>query len=79
MLGIVQFVDFYMKFSGRLNPSNRWVRLAKLIPRDDLEHDYAAQFPPHSGNLAKPFRMALGALLIKEIKKLSYEELVEYI
>jgi len=53
------------------------VRLAKIIPWDEFEHDYAAQFPSHTGNLAKSFRMALGALLIKEMKHLTDEELVE--
>ena len=72
-----EFIDFYLKFGGRLNPRNRWVRLAKLIPWEEFEAEYAKLFPSHTGAPAKPFRMALGALLIKEMKHLSDEELVE--
>ncbi len=61
-----EFVDFYLKFGGKLSPGNRWIRLTNLIPWDEFEQDYAAQFPSHTGNLAKSFRMALGALLIKD-------------
>ncbi|MDC7247499.1 MAG: IS5 family transposase [Sphaerochaetaceae bacterium] len=66
-----------MKFGGELNPRNRWVQLAQLIPWDEYEEEYAAKFPSKRGNEAKPFRMALGALLIKEMKNLPDEELVE--
>ena len=30
--GSLEFVDFYMPFSGKLNPDNRWVKLARLVP-----------------------------------------------
>jgi hypothetical protein len=26
------FKDFYLPFGGKLNPTNRWVQLAQLIP-----------------------------------------------
>ncbi len=75
--GQMEFITFHMKFGGHLNPNNRWVRLAQLIPWEAYETEYAAKFPAKVGNLAKPFRMALGALLIKEMKNLADEELVE--
>jgi len=33
-----------MPFGGKLNVSNRWLRLAELIPWDELEAAYAARF-----------------------------------
>jgi hypothetical protein len=36
------FKDFYLPFGGKLNPTNRWVQLAQLIPWEDLEEEYAA-------------------------------------
>jgi len=45
--------------------TNRWIKLAQLIPWDELEDDYAAQFCKGFGAPAKPFRMPLGALIIK--------------
>jgi hypothetical protein len=38
------FKDFYLPFGGKLNPTNRWVQLAQLIPWEDLEEEYAAGF-----------------------------------
>ncbi len=26
--------DFYMPFAGKLDPSNRWIRLSRLMPWD---------------------------------------------
>jgi hypothetical protein len=42
-----------------------------------MEDDYAAQFCKRFGAPAKPFRMELGALIIKERMQLTDEELVE--
>ena len=41
------------------------VRLAKLIPWDEFEKDYAFMFLSDRGNVAKPVRMALGSLIIQ--------------
>jgi len=65
--------------SGQLSGENRWIKLAELIPWDELEDDYASQFCKGFGGPAKPFRMALGALIIKARMGLTDEELVEQI
>jgi hypothetical protein len=44
----------------------RWVKMAQLIPWSEFEEDYAENFPTEMGAPAKSFRMALGALIIKE-------------
>ncbi len=63
-----------------LDPSNRWVRLAKLVPWDLIEKKYAENFKetPFS-RPAKPARMAIGTLIIKEKYSLSDIETVEMI
>ena len=38
------FKDFFLPFGGQLSGDNRWIKLAELIPWDELEADYAAQF-----------------------------------
>jgi len=53
--------------------------LAELLPWNELEDYYAAQFCKGFGAPAKPFRMALGALIIKAPLSLTGEELVEQI
>ena len=71
--------NFYLPFGGQLNGDNRWVRLAKLIPWDLMEERYSALFPSEKGNVAKPVRMALGALIIKVKGKYSDDDTVENI
>jgi IS5 family transposase len=75
----LSFKDFFLSFGGQLSGDNRWIKLAELIPWDELEGDYAAQFCKGFGAPAKPFRMALGALIIKARLDLTDEELVEKI
>ena len=43
----LSFKDFFLPFGGKLSGDNRWIKLAELIPWDELEDDYASQF--HSG------------------------------
>ena len=69
-----EFVDFYLRFGGELDPKNRWIQLTRLIPWESYEKSYAGLFPSKRGAPAKPFRMALGALLIKNMKRITDEE-----
>lgn len=48
-----------------MNPENRWVKKAESIPWDAIEEKYAQLFPSKTGMPAKPLRMALGSLLIR--------------
>jgi len=71
-------IDGFIFPYGKLNKDNRWVRLAALIPWSDIEIDYAATFSP-LGAPAQPARMALGALIAKQILHCSDRELVEHV
>jgi IS5 family transposase len=62
-----------------LAEDNRWVKMAQLIPWLEFESDYAENFPTEMGAPAKSFRMALGALIIKEKLGISDIETVEQI
>ena len=53
--------------------------MAKLIPWAEFEERYADNFSENMGAVAKPFRMALGALIIKEKLGISDRETVEQI
>lgn len=76
----LSFENFYLPFGGSLNPRNRWVQLSKLIPWSEFEEKYAETFASSGmGAPAKPFRMALGALIIKESLNITDEETVEQI
>jgi transposase, IS5 family len=71
--------DFLLPFGGYLLADNRWVIKAKMIPWDEIEGDYAELFPSGTGTVAKPARVAFGALIIKETLGLTDEETVEQI
>ena len=73
------FLDFNQPLGLKMNPENRWIRLADSIPWDELEQKYADLFPSDTGNVAKPLRMALGSLIIQKKFQFSDRELVEQI
>ena len=77
--GQLSFENFYLPFGGKLSEENRWVRLAELVPWETFESEYAEQFSEGQGAPAKTFRIALGALIIKEKLGTSDEETVEQI
>ena len=71
--------DFILPFSGSLSAENRWAQLAKIIPWDEIEKEYAFMFPSDRGNVAKPVRMALGSLIIQARCGYTDRELVQQI
>ena len=75
----ITFNDFNQSCGMQLDPNNEWVKLADSIKWGQWEAEYAAFFPSEKGNPAKPFRMALGALLIQKRKGLSDRRLVKEI
>jgi hypothetical protein len=77
--GQLSIEEFHVPFGGTLDPENRWVLFATLMPSDEIEEAYAHQFSPTTGAPAKPARLAFGALFIKQRLGLSDEETVEQI
>jgi hypothetical protein len=86
--------NFELPWSGKLSSDNRWagltsfwgdprrqplVIMAGLIPWSEFESKYAENFSETMGAIAKPFRMALAALIIKEKLGISDRETVEQI
>jgi IS5 family transposase len=71
--------DFVLPFQGKLDANNRWVKLSRMIPWERIEKDYANLFPSNLGTVAKPLRMALGSLIIKERCGFTDRETVEQI
>ena len=71
--------DFEFPLLGKLSSDNRWVIMASLVPWSEFEGEYALNFAEEMGAPALPFRMALGALIIKEKLGISDRETVEQI
>jgi hypothetical protein len=66
--------DFGMPLGLKLDPENRWVKKAETIPWEEIEERYAALFESEKGNVAKPLRLALGALIIQTERGISDAE-----
>ena len=75
----ISFTDFNQPQGLQMNPENRWIKKAEMIPWDTIEKEYAKLFPSKTGMPAKPLRMALGSLLIQKQYHYPDEELVEQI
>ena len=71
--------EFNCPMGLTLDPNNRWVKKTALIPWNKIEECYAALFPGKNGVVAKPVRMALGALIIQKTLNCSDREVVEQI
>lgn len=72
-------VSFLMPFGEGLNPNNRWVRMARLVPWQMVQDAYGRHFTRSSGTRPLSARVALGALIIKERLGLTDRETVEQI
>lgn len=75
----ISFSDFNQSCGMQLDENNEWVKLGDSIKWGKWEKKYAKKFKSNKGNPAKPFRMALGALLIQKKKGLSDRKLVKEI
>jgi IS5 family transposase len=73
----LKFEDFIFPY-GKLNENNRWVKLSKIIPWDDIESKYAKKFRK-KGNPAKNVRIALGTLIIQQTLNCTDRELVNQV
>ena len=74
-----EFESFYLAFGGNLRSDNRWVRLAKLVPWEEIERRYAGLFSETRGAPAISAREAVASLIIKEKLGLTDEKTVEQI
>ena len=68
--------DFYMPFGGRLDPKNRWVRLAGIMPWEHIEEIYLRTMSTETGRRAFSSRIAFGSLFIKEYENFTDERCV---
>ena len=74
------FADPNVFTGAKIDPENRWVKIAKMVPWEMIEKKYATNFKVKgTGRPAKPARYALASHLIKEKYGLSDEETVEMI
>jgi len=57
--------SFTTPFENNISPDNRWVKLSKVIPWDNLANIYIKQLSNNSGRESINVRMVIAALIIK--------------
>lgn len=62
-------------FGGKLDENNRWLRIAALLPWEELEDEYGRYFSA-VGRPAKDAQLVIGLLLLKHMTGLSDAEVV---
>ncbi len=75
----ISLFEFGQTAGIQLDPENRWVRMAHKVDWDKIEDKYCGMFCQNNGAPAKSIRLALGALLIRQIEGLPDEKLVLHI
>jgi transposase, IS5 family len=76
----LELVGFESPFTKNLNPNNRWVRLSKKIPWDQIANVYRKQLNNSvTGAGGINPRVAIGAIFIKHMCDLSDRETVQQI
>lgn len=63
-----------LPFGVALNKDSRWVRLAGLIPWEEIDQEYREHFVSDDGQIAKPSRLAFGALYIQAAEGFTDEQ-----
>jgi len=71
--------EFESPFRKELDKNNRWIRLAQILPWDDMVKIYSKAMSIGQGRPAIDPRVVIGSLIIKYRSKLSDEETLEQI
>lgn len=75
----LSLVLFSHPFESELSPENRWVKLAEIVPWDELAEVYARNLSSDSGRNSIDIRMVMGALIVKHKLQLDDRGTVEMI
>jgi hypothetical protein len=75
----ISIEEFKLPFKGKLSKENRWVFLAQNLPWDEMVAIYVKQMSKDMGRPAKNPRVAVGAMIIKHLKRLADEDTVQEI
>lgn len=67
---------FESPFERSLDPNNRWIKLAEVVPWDEFAAAYYSGMSADQGAPAKPARLMAGAVIIKHRQRWTDEETV---
>lgn len=63
-----------LPFGVNLNSESRWVKLVDMFPWEKIEYEYMRNFCGQEGQIAKPARLAFGALYIQTAEGFTDEQ-----
>ena len=75
----ISLFQFGQSAGIELDPENRWVKMAHIVNWDKIEDKYCHLYCPDNGAAAKPIRLAICSLLIKQMEGFADEKLVLHI
>jgi len=75
----IELFEFEHPFEGSLDSSNRWVKLSKLLPWEELIAIYGKSLSSSKGRYGIDGRLAVGSLIIKHRLNLSDREVISMI
>ncbi|MBU2530083.1 MAG: transposase [Elusimicrobia bacterium] len=70
------FPDFF-HFGNSIDADNRWLMLSELLPWGKLDQIYGCYFTENTGRPAKDSRLICGLLIVKYLKNLTNEEVLQ--
>ena len=70
---------FKTPFEQSLSPENRWVKMAELVPWDEMAKVFFSVLSEDQGRPTVDLRIILGAMMVKHIEHLSDEDTIDYI
>lgn len=73
----IEIFEFEHPFENELDSENRWVKLSKLLPWDELVSIYSSSMSKNKGRYGIEGRLAVGSLIIKHKLGLSDREVIE--
>ncbi len=71
--------EVILPFNGSLDKDNRWVKLANILPWDELVSVYARGLSPRRGRGTRDLRVELGVLLIQGLMGYTDREVIAQI
>ncbi|MDA3860177.1 MAG: IS5 family transposase [Melioribacteraceae bacterium] len=75
----IELFEFEHPFGGKLDPTNRWVKLSKILPWEELISIYGKSLSTSKGRYGIDGRLAVGSLIIKHRLGLSDREVISMI
>lgn len=70
---------FRTPFEQELDPNNRWVKMAAVVPWDEMAKVFFSSMSAEMGRESIDLRIVLGALLVKHVEGISDEDTIQYI